>query len=95
MRWCRAQDLFGSQIPVNTGGFKLRISCIRSRYLTHQAITTPSQFETWLEVEVSQNKAIRKNVETTQVAMKKFFRKTQETNLLGKEIKFKLKNNNL
>ena len=33
LRWCRAQDLFGSQIPVTTGGFELRISCIRSSYL--------------------------------------------------------------
>ena len=30
LRWCRARDLFGSQIPVTTGGFELRISCIRS-----------------------------------------------------------------
>ena len=29
LRWCRAQDLFGPQIPVTTGGFELRISCIR------------------------------------------------------------------
>ena len=29
-----ARDLFGSQIPVTTGGFELRISCIRSSYLT-------------------------------------------------------------
>ena len=27
LRWCGAQDLFGSQIPVATGGFKLLISC--------------------------------------------------------------------
>ena len=26
---------FGSQIPVTTGGFELRISSIRGRYLTH------------------------------------------------------------
>ena len=38
LRWCRARDLFGSQIPVTTGGFELRISCIQSRYLTHYAI---------------------------------------------------------
>ena len=25
---CRARDLLGSQIPVTTGGFELRISCI-------------------------------------------------------------------
>ena len=37
LRWCRARDLFGSQIPVTTGGFQLRISCIRSSYLIHQA----------------------------------------------------------
>ena len=37
MRWCRAGDLFGSQIPVTTEGFELRISRIRSSYLTHNA----------------------------------------------------------
>ena len=37
LRWCRAQDLFRSQIPATTGGFELRISCIQSSYLTHQA----------------------------------------------------------
>ena len=37
LRWCRARDLFGSQIPVTTGGFELRIIYIQSRYLTHQA----------------------------------------------------------
>ena len=26
MRWCHARDLFGSQIPVTTEGFELRIS---------------------------------------------------------------------
>ena len=26
LQWCRAQDLFGSQIPVTTGGFELPIS---------------------------------------------------------------------
>ena len=35
LRWCRARDLFGSQIPT----------------------TTPSQFEIWLEVEVSQDRS--------------------------------------
>ena len=35
LRWCRARDLFGSQIPVTTGGFEQRISCIRSSYLIH------------------------------------------------------------
>ena len=35
LRWCRAQDLFGSQIPVTTEGFELRISSIESSYLTH------------------------------------------------------------
>ena len=34
MRWCRARELFGSQIPVTTGWFEMRISCIRSSYLT-------------------------------------------------------------
>ena len=33
LRWCRARDLFGSQIPVTTGGFELQISSIqRSHY---------------------------------------------------------------
>ena len=35
LRWYRARDLLGSQIPVTTGGFELRISCTRSSYLTH------------------------------------------------------------
>ena len=35
LRGCRARDLFGLQIPVTTGGFELRISCIRGSYLTH------------------------------------------------------------
>ena len=26
LRWCHARELFGSQIPVITGGFELRIS---------------------------------------------------------------------
>ena len=48
LRWCRARDLFGPQIPVTTGGFELRISCIQSRYdfanLLHtKSSTTPSQ----------------------------------------------------
>ena len=30
MRWCRARDLFGSQIPVATGRFELRIFSTRS-----------------------------------------------------------------
>ena len=33
--WCCARDLFGSQIPVTTGGFELQISYIRNGYLTH------------------------------------------------------------
>ena len=33
LRWCRARDLFESQIPVITGGFELQISCIRRSYL--------------------------------------------------------------
>ena len=40
--WCRTQDLFGSQIPVTTGGFQLQISCIGSSYLTHWA-TRPNR----------------------------------------------------
>ena len=35
LQWCRARSLFGSQIPVTTERFELRISCIRSSYLTH------------------------------------------------------------
>ena len=31
-RWCRVRELLGSQIPVTTGGVKLRISCIHSSY---------------------------------------------------------------
>ena len=30
LRWCRAQDLFGSQIPATIGGFELRVSCIQT-----------------------------------------------------------------
>ena len=33
-----SRGLFGSQIPVATGGCELQISCIRCSYLTHQAI---------------------------------------------------------
>ena len=40
--WCRARDLLGSQISVTTGGFELKISCIRSSYLTHYAIKSNS-----------------------------------------------------
>ena len=29
LQWCRAQDLFGSQIPVTSGGFEMRISCTK------------------------------------------------------------------
>ena len=28
LRWCRVRDLFESQIPVTTGEFELRMSCI-------------------------------------------------------------------
>ena len=35
--WCRARDLFGSQILVTTGEFELRISYIRSSHLTHRS----------------------------------------------------------
>ena len=35
LQWCYARGLFGSQIPVTTGGFELQISCIQSSYLTH------------------------------------------------------------
>ena len=34
LRWCRARDVFGSQVPVTTGGFELRISCIQSQVPT-------------------------------------------------------------
>ena len=40
LRWCRAQDLSGSQIPVTTGGFELRTSCIRSNYLSSYLLLT-------------------------------------------------------
>ena len=36
LRWCRARDSLGLQIPVTAGGFEQRISCIRCFYLTHQ-----------------------------------------------------------
>ena len=36
--WCHAQELFGLQIPVTSGGFELEIYCIQSSYLTHLAI---------------------------------------------------------
>ena len=35
LRWCRARDLFGSQIPMTTRGFEQSISCIQSHHLTH------------------------------------------------------------
>ena len=38
LRWDRARDLLGLQIPVITGGLELQIVCIRSSYLTHYAI---------------------------------------------------------
>ena len=38
LRWCRARDLSGSQIPVTTGGFERRIFCIWSSYLTHKSL---------------------------------------------------------
>ena len=80
--WCRAQDLFGSKIPMNllhikkvvtwttwpwdgladlvttsySRDLQFKPSCghwsLRSKQISN---TTPSQFETWLEVEVSQN----------------------------------------
>ena len=34
LRWCRARDLFGPQIPVTSDKKSLRISYIRNRYLT-------------------------------------------------------------
>ena len=44
LRWCRARDLSESQIAVTTGGFELRISWIRSSYLTHLA-TRPNRLD--------------------------------------------------
>ena len=38
LRWCRTRDLFRSKIPVTEGEFELRISCIQSSYLTHEAL---------------------------------------------------------
>ena len=38
LRWCCPRDLIGSPIPVITGGFELRISCMGSSYLTHKAV---------------------------------------------------------
>ena len=35
LRWCRARNLFGSQIPVTIGGSELQVSCMQSCYLTH------------------------------------------------------------
>ena len=35
LRWFRARDLVESQISVTAGVLELRISCIRSSYLTH------------------------------------------------------------
>ena len=32
LRWCRAQDLFGLQTPVATGGFVLVITCLREKF---------------------------------------------------------------
>ena len=37
LRWCRAQELFGSQIRVTTGGFELRISYIQDNPLRYKA----------------------------------------------------------
>ena len=41
LRWCRARDLFGSQIPVTTGGFELRANLLHTKSLPnplgHQA----------------------------------------------------------
>ena len=39
LRWCLAQDLFGSQIPVTTGGFEMHISWIQSSYLWPYGLT--------------------------------------------------------
>ena len=39
LRWCRARDLFGSQIPVNTGGFELWISCRLGNYFVCKRFT--------------------------------------------------------
>ena len=45
--WCRARYLFWLRIPVTTEGFELRISCIRSSYLTNKTIR-PNDLMAWL-----------------------------------------------
>ena len=44
LRWCRTRDLLGSQIPVTTGGFELRISCI-SRARHHRSLKLGSKLQ--------------------------------------------------
>ena len=44
VRWCSAQDLLGSQIPMTTGGFELRISCIRSLLHTKSLSNPPTSY---------------------------------------------------
>ena len=40
LQWCRTRDLFGLHIPVTTGGFELRISCLRSNGLVGYVTTS-------------------------------------------------------
>ena len=67
MRCCRAPDFNGSQIPVydlvdqlaalHLRGLQLKLSCGYWNLLFIKMwFTIPSQFQTWLEFEVSQNK---------------------------------------
>ena len=41
LQWCRARDLFRSQIAVTTGGFELRISGIHSRCMQEICSSNP------------------------------------------------------
>ena len=47
LQWCRARDLFGSQISVTRGGFELQIFCIRSSYLTHYFPRLPDIYDSF------------------------------------------------
>ena len=46
LRWCRAEDLFRSQISVTTGGFEMRISYIRN--IAHDCSNTYSDYSWFL-----------------------------------------------
>ena len=45
LQWCHARRLFGSQIPVITGGFELQISCIPPFQNLRLMVVTPSRKE--------------------------------------------------